>query len=121
MTTMPHNGKRSGGPLPGLLRPFFWDRDFRRMSLRSDADFIIGRLLAEGTWDAVKRLRRRLGDEALREWFTRHSGRGLAPRNLRFWEAVLRLDPRKVNIWIARQKENPWHRRTGARHSTPMS
>ena len=103
-----------------MLQAFFWDMDFRSMSLKTDADFIIGRLLAEGTWDAVTWLRQRMGDEAIRQWFMRYGGRGLTPRPLRFWELVLGLDPRKVNQWIARQKEDPWHKRSDARHSTPM-
>jgi hypothetical protein len=79
--------------------------------MAADADFIIGRLLAEGDWESVKWLRREVGDKALREWLLGRSGAGQPPQSLRFWELVLGLDCRKVNTWIVRQKENPWHRR----------
>lgn len=112
MRTIPRNIRRSRSPLPKMLKSFFWDRGFRSMSLSSDADFVVGRLLAEGTRESVRWLRRRVGDETLRTWFTQHSGRGLTPRKLRFWELVLKLDHRKVNTWVARQKDDPWHRRS---------
>jgi len=114
MSATPRNRTLRGESLSRQLRPFFWDCDFRCLSLDADADFIVGRLLAEGDWDSIRWLRRRAGDKALRDLLNRHSGRGLSPRKLRFWELVLGLDRSKVNSWISQQTENPWHRRGGA-------
>ncbi len=108
------NGKRRGKSLSPHLRPFFWDRQFRGLSLAADADFIIGRLLAEGDWESIKWLRREVGDTVLRDWLMRRSGAGLSPQSLRFWELVLGLDRRKVNTWITQQRESLWQRRAGA-------
>jgi hypothetical protein len=113
MSAKPRVGSPRSEPLSRHLRPFFWDCDFRHLSLDSHTDFIVGRLLAEGDWDSIRWLRRRVGDRALRGWFNRRSGAGLSPRTLRFWGLVLRLDRSKVDTWIAQQRENPWHRRTG--------
>lgn len=114
MRRLTTNGKRVRKALPPHVRPFFWDGQFRDLTLAADADFIIGRLLAEGDWESIKWLRRKVGDRALREWLIRHSGLGLAPQSLRFWELVLGLDRRKVNTWITQQRESPWQRRAGA-------
>ena len=103
MNAKPRNGKLRSKCLPRRLQPFFWDRDFRNLSMNSDTDFIVGRLLAEGDWDSVRWLRRSVGSKVLRDWFNRHSGAGLSPRSLRFWELVLGLDRNRVNLWISRQ------------------
>lgn len=50
--------KRSG--LPALLRPFFWDHDFKALTWDEDHDLIIARVLASGTWEAITWLRAHL-------------------------------------------------------------
>jgi len=50
--------------LPALLRPFFWDYDFKTLTWDDDRDLIIARVLASGTWEAITWLRVRLGDQA---------------------------------------------------------
>lgn len=113
MTAKARDGNSARKTLARHLRPFFWDHEFQRLSLDTDADFIIGRLLAEGDWRSIRWLRRKVGDRALREWLIRHSGVGLTPQSLRFWELVLGLDRRTVNSWITQQRESPWQRRAG--------
>jgi hypothetical protein len=53
--------------LPALLRPLFWDHDFKTLTWEDDHDLIIARVLASGTWEAITWLRTRLGDQALCE------------------------------------------------------
>src|SRR5207249_11685493 len=86
--------------LPALLRPLFWDYDFKTLTWDDDRDLIIARVLASGTWEAIIWLRAHLGDQALREWIERRRGRGLSPRQLRFWEVMLDLPHRQVNAWL---------------------
>ncbi len=74
--------------LPTLLRPLFWDDDFEALAWENDRDLIIARVLTSGGWDAITWLRFHMGDRALREWIERHQGRGLSPRQLRFWEGA---------------------------------
>jgi hypothetical protein len=107
-----HNQQtKSPGKLPRLLRMCFWDYDFSALSWERDRDFIIGRVLTYGNWDAVTWLRSRLEDHALRKWIMHHQGRGLSPRQLRFWQLILGLPHREVNSWLEAQPRRFWDRR----------
>lgn len=108
MTT---RSKQQRSRLRPTLRPLFWDHDFARLDWKTDFDLIVGRILAVGPWDAVRRLYRRLGPAALRQWLVRRRGAGLSPRQLRFWETVLHLPRRQVDTWLAQPARQTWDRR----------
>lgn len=97
--------------LPERLRPFFWDYRFSQLSLGKDRDLIIRRLLSNGSWEAVSWLRRQVGDEELREWLISHRGRGLSPRQLRFWGVLLDLPSRQVSQWVRTAQNGVWGNR----------
>lgn len=97
--------------MPKRLRPFFWDYDFLRLSLNEDGDLIIRRILSSGSWDAVRWLRKEVGDQELREWLIAHRGRGLNPCQLRFWGLLYNLPARQVNKWVQAAKSGVWGRR----------
>jgi len=99
-------GRRS---LPEKLRPYFWDYRFSSLSLSTDRDLIIRRLLANGSWDSICWLRRRIGDGELRNWLLAHKGRGLSPRQLRFWGLVYDLPVRQVNAWVRDAQNGVWN------------
>jgi hypothetical protein len=102
------------GRLPPSLKPLFWDHLFARLSWEADSDLITSRILTAGDWDAVSWLRRTLGDDGLRTWLERRRGGGLTPRQLRFWELVLKLSHREVSGWIADPRRQLWK---GRRHA----
>jgi hypothetical protein len=102
---MPHD------PLPAQIRSLFWDLDPRELRWDRDQEQIIGRVLASGSWDSVTWLRKRAGDDAVREWIERHQGRGLSPRQLRFWELILDLPHRRVDEWLRSERRQVWDRR----------
>jgi hypothetical protein len=97
--------------LPKKLRPFFGDYPFARLSITKDRDLIIRRLLSSGSWDAVCWMCRQIGDPTLREWLIAHKGRGLTPRQLRFWGAVYDLPARQVNSWVRAAQDGVWGNR----------
>jgi hypothetical protein len=97
--------------LPQKFRPFFWDYPFARLSIAKDSDLIIRRLLSSGSWDAIRWVRRTIGDRELRGWLVAHKGRGLSPRQLRFWEVIYDLPTRQVNSWIRASQNGVWEKR----------
>jgi hypothetical protein len=98
--------------LPERLRPLFFDHRFALLTWESDADLVTGRILASGDWDAVRWLRRTLGDQALRAWLEDRRGAGLSSRQLRFWELVLDIPHAEVTAWIRDPGRQVWeHRR----------
>jgi hypothetical protein len=102
---------RSRKGLPESLRPFFWDYRFSNLSLPDDKDLVIRRILSQGSWQAVRWLRKEIGDTELREWLISHQGRGLSPRQLRYWELIYALPPRQVNQWVQNAKNGVWAQR----------
>jgi hypothetical protein len=65
--TMRDRGTKSPAKLPRLLRRFFWDYDFDALSWERDRDFVTGRLLTHGNWEAATWLRSVAGDQGLRQ------------------------------------------------------
>jgi len=97
--------------LPEQLRPLFWDYVFSQLSLVKDRDLIIRRVLSNGSWDAVRWLRKRFSDRQLREWLIVHHGRGLTVRQLRFWGVLYDLPKRQVNQWVKIAQTGVWGKR----------
>ncbi|MEW6750463.1 MAG: hypothetical protein AB1505_05730 [Candidatus Latescibacterota bacterium] len=102
----------TGYALPERLRPLFWDVPFEALTWPRDRDFVVGRVLAQGTWDDIRWLRARVRDEGLSAWILTHAGRGLSPQQLRFWELLLDLPQEQVNAWLADEGRQAWERRT---------
>jgi hypothetical protein len=99
---------RGDGALPERLRPYFWDYAFDDLDFSIHREFIIGRILSEGDWDAVCWLRRSVGNPELRAWIESRQGRGLSPQQLRYWELILDLPTAKVDGWLAERKNAGW-------------
>jgi hypothetical protein len=68
----------------------FWDVDVSSLDFERHEDFIVGRVLMEGDWSAVRALRRELGDDRMAQWLGR-AGRRLDRRTRRFLETVLEI------------------------------
>ena len=94
--------------LPEFLRPLFWDCDFTTLDGVMQHDFVISRVLASGPLDAIRWLRRQYGDDIIRDWIIRHSGRQLSSRQLRFWETVIGLPVVDVQLWLAKPERRLW-------------
>jgi hypothetical protein len=98
--------------LPSSLRPLFWEYDFSRLRWRRDADLILDRVLSQGGSAQLRLVRRRFGDEGIRDWILRHEARGLSPQQIRFWELVLKLPRAKADAWVRAARSGTWHRRS---------
>lgn len=94
--------------LPEHLRTVFWDCDFDALDVGRDADFVIGRVLVSGTWDAIRWLRRQVGDAAIRDHIVRHRGRALSSEQLRLWEILVGLPHDAVTEWLAAPERRLW-------------
>ena len=97
--------------LPDNLYKLFWDYPSKELSWETDRDLIIRRILTDGSWQAIVWLRKQMGDEALRQWLVSHRGRGLSPRQIRFWELLLALPKKQTNDWVHASQSMPWGRK----------
>ncbi|MBI4558660.1 MAG: hypothetical protein HY706_13855 [Candidatus Hydrogenedentes bacterium] len=98
-------------PLPKRLQAFFWQYDFPALRLKRDLELVVSQILQVGDWGSIKWLRRRVGDEVVREWILRRRGAGLSPQQLRYWELILKLPREEVNAWLAEPHRQVWDRR----------
>src|SRR5215217_888044 len=102
---------RSVNSLPPPVRKLFWDVEPRSLRLDRDQDMIIGRVLASGPWETVQWLRSAVGEDAIRQWIEKHDGRGLSPRQLRYWQLMLGIPSRVVDAWLRSDRRHVWDRR----------
>ena len=110
------NSAVTGLDLPDYIVALFWDYDPAVLDWERQRSFITQRVLAVGTLEAVRWLRGRLGDDALRSWLLRHEGRGLSRRQLRFWQLILELPDQQVDAWLAEPARQIWEGRVYQRH-----
>lgn len=109
---MNHPASEASVQLPACVKAVLWEYDAEALCWTEDRALITGRVLADGSWSAVTWLRETAGDEALRCWITEREGRGLSPRQLRFWQLVLDLPKDAVDGWTERQRQSVWEQRT---------
>lgn len=105
------SARSASARLSPLLRPLFWDYDWRELSWARDEELILGRVLAEGGWEQARLLRLRLGDQRIADWLLRREGRGLSAQRLRYWELILGLPKRRVDVWVKAARSGPWGQR----------
>ena len=113
MDERPRTREEGEASLPDCPRPLFWEYDFPALTWETDQDLIIGRILTSGGWEATRWLRARVSARDLRDWIKHRRGRGLSPRQLRFWELVLRLPRREVTGWLNDPGRQTWQQRQG--------
>jgi len=107
---------RAATALPRSVASLFWDYPERRLSLARDRDrdLVIRRILAEGGLQHMRFIRRRVGDEAIREVLLRSQARGLSPQRIRFWQLLLDVPTRVANAWVRSAPAGTWARRRRA-------
>jgi len=112
------NPKEDQHRLPRFLRPLFWEYDFKDLYWPKDRDLVIQKVLINGDWQAVRWLRGLELDQGLTEWIVKRRGRGLDPRQLRFWEIMLELKHSTVSQWLEEMKIDPWQARAKPKTGT---
>lgn len=97
--------------IPESVRSLFWDTDAAGLSLDTDRDAILGRVLEAGGLDETRWLRRTIGDASIRAHLHQRSGRGMAPARLRYWQVMLDLPAEDVDRWVEAARSGVWGRR----------
>lgn len=98
--------------LPPAVRELLHDCDPATVSWDRHRTFLIDRILASGSWEAIRWLRRAAGDDAVRARIVESRGRRLSPRQLRFWQLVLDIPAGEVTAWLADPARQVWDRRS---------
>jgi len=76
--------------LPECLRPFFWDVDFRNLSVKDSSYFIISRLMEHGDETEMRFLLETFGQNEIIHVLK--NSRSLSRRSREFWKIFFDLD-----------------------------
>lgn len=95
-------------PSVQISAALLWDVPAERVDGAAHREFLIGRALGHGSVDAIRALRRDLGDTAIRDHLERTRGRKIDRRRLRYFEAILDLDRAAVDSWLADPSRRIW-------------
>jgi hypothetical protein len=93
------------------VQRYFWDCDVSSLDWEKHRNFVIRRLLQYGDLPALRWLRAHLGDEGLRDWIIARDGRGLTPRQVRYWALMLDIDKGLADRWVDAAANTIWERR----------
>jgi hypothetical protein len=107
-------GPRPAPSLPRSVASLFWDYPGRRLSLARDRELVVRRILAEGGLLHVRYIRRRVGDDVIRDVLQRSQARGLSPQRIRFWQLLLDVPVPLANAWVRSARAGTWARRRRA-------
>ena len=76
-----------------------WDVDLAAFDFDSASALVLERVMARGTWEAMKWLRGRYSNDVLAEFVRTRGVRALAPRDLAYWALVCDVDlPAKPDV-----------------------
>jgi hypothetical protein len=90
---------------------YFWDTDMATLKWEDYKNFIIRRILQYGDFNSIKWLRTQVGDDELRNWIVTRSGRGLTPRQIRYWALILDIDATLADEWVMVASNTLWEKR----------
>lgn len=96
--------------LPADVRALFWDCAPGSLSFDRHRAFVVNRILARGSWEAIQWLRRTAGDQTVRAVIRDSRGRHLSPRQLRFWQRILGLPSDEIDDWLNEPARRVWNR-----------
>ena len=78
-----------------LRRTLFWDVDPKKLDMRKNAQFIIGRVLDFGELDEFGAVKKLYGLKKIKKAALDHSFE--SPRSANFWELILKLPPKSLS------------------------
>jgi hypothetical protein len=79
--------------LPDDVTRLFWDVDPGTVDLEIHRDYVMERVMARDTWEAMLWLRRTYPTAALADFVRRKGARALPPRERAYWSLVSGMDP----------------------------
>lgn len=87
----------------------FPEYDFATMNPEDHAGVIIERILERGSWEQVRWLFARYGEERIAAWVRRHGFRLLSKRSFALWRLVLGIaDPMMPDWAVEARRMEPW-------------
>ncbi|MEK7376037.1 MAG: hypothetical protein AABZ57_02555 [Candidatus Margulisiibacteriota bacterium] len=80
--------------LPGFLKKYFWDVDYKKMNINNRKIFILKRMLEYGDEKAVEWMRKNFRKSEIR--YVLCNFRGYSSKSANFWSIMLGVNKEKV-------------------------
>ncbi|MFZ5801276.1 MAG: DUF6922 domain-containing protein [Candidatus Omnitrophota bacterium] len=80
--------------LPGFLKKYFWDVEFKDIDLGAHSQDVLARLLEYGDEKAVNWMKRRFSKEQIEDILFHY--RSVSPQSANFWAIVFNINKRKI-------------------------
>lgn len=80
--------------IPNNLRSFFWDVDIASLDPRKYPDYVIGRILEQGTEEAVAWMKATFREEEIRKVIS--EDRHLSPKSATYWALIYDIPADRV-------------------------
>lgn len=78
---------------------------FEDIDLKTHRGVIIERILERGSWEQIRWLFRRYGEERVASWVQQHGFRLLSKRSFAFWRLVLKITDFQAPDWAIQARE----------------
>ena len=80
--------------LPGFLKKYFWDVEFKKVNVEAYPQDVLARLLEYGDEKAVSWMKRNFTKHQIEDVLFHY--RSVSPQSANFWALIFNIDKRKV-------------------------
>lgn len=80
--------------LPRFLKKYFWDADFKKISITKNSQDLVARILEYGDEKAIRWMRKKYSKQEVENLLSR--SRAVSPKSANFWALVFNLDKRNI-------------------------
>ncbi len=93
-------------PIPKDLFGLFWDIEPETIHIVKHGDFVMGRIMERGNWEAMRWLFETYSRKQLASFLEKRGRRILPARELNYWCLVSGTAKEKRTLWVRESREN---------------
>lgn len=80
--------------MPRFLKKYFWDADFKKISVTKNSQDLVARILEYGDEKAIRWMRKKFSKQEVAKLLS--GSRAVTPRSANFWALIFNLDKRNI-------------------------
>lgn len=92
--------------VPESLFGFFWESEPETIHIIRHGDFVMGRIMERGNWEAMRWLLETYSKKQLAAFLEKRGRRILPPRELNYWSLITGIAKEKRTDWVRKSMEN---------------
>jgi len=92
--------------IPESLFGLFWELEPETIHIVRHGDFVMGRIMERGNWEAMRWLLKTYSKKQLASFLKKRGRRILPPRELNYWSLITGIAKEKRTEWVRESREN---------------